>query len=110
MVVTSIKLRVLTQEILMLCEEFFSHSGFKNLWFKRSYAVGLWSIFLFKQMFIKSFKCRFNSSGIKGISSLRPICIMAAIGLSKSYYIHGIFAVAISRIVQPKDQISALYV
>ena len=42
-----------------------------------------------------------------GISSSRPILHMAATGLSKSYSLHGIFPLAISRTVHPKDQISA---
>lgn len=50
--------------------------------FKSSFAVGLFEGSLYKHFFINSFSSTDIFSGICGISSLRPIFIIAAIGLS----------------------------
>lgn len=65
---------------------------------------------LFKHNNINYFNLLLIVSGIKGISLLYPIVNIAYIGLFKSYYNHGNLPVAISKIVQPKDHISAFYV
>ncbi len=88
----------------------FLFQGCRNGCRRSSYADGLCLYSRLRQTRIKSRSVPLRVSGIAGISSERPMRIIAVIGLSKSYWLQGILAVAISRMLQPKLQISAFYV
>ena len=80
----------------------------KNGWERSSAAYGRLRGSLCRQAMRKLLRLSESWSGTSGISSLWAIFIKEALWFSKSYWLHGVFPVAISNTVHPRAQVSAL--